>query len=194
MINFELYQWLTPLLKYVIPEKRKEIALNYIPQIKEDLFRWAKIDEKTGCIEYNRTENCIKYNKTKKRYATFCFKRLHIFIHRLSFLLHNKIVPDQVRHICDNKSCINPKHLVNGTHAQNMADKKGKKSPSRYILKNKAGKELVEKILKLHKLGVNNEHISGTYKISLTRVGQIIKKSLYKNNYYSFALLFIFSL
>lgn len=44
--------------------------------------------------------------------------------HRISFLIaHGRINPDGViMHSCDNPSCVNPKHLSEGTDADNMHD------------------------------------------------------------------------
>ena len=45
--------------------------------------------------------------------------------HRMSFLLHGGVLQsrsDHVRHTCDNPPCVNPAHLVSGSHADNMRD------------------------------------------------------------------------
>lgn len=45
----------------------------------------------------------------------------------MAFVLANGgEIPDHARHTCDNPPCCRPKHLINGTHADNMADKKAR--------------------------------------------------------------------
>jgi hypothetical protein len=43
--------------------------------------------------------------------------------HRFAFFMHYGRWPDVCRHTCDNPGCINVDHLVDGTQADNMADK-----------------------------------------------------------------------
>lgn len=44
--------------------------------------------------------------------------------HRIAYLLAHpdQSVPPVVRHTCDNPSCVDPAHLLPGTHADNAAD------------------------------------------------------------------------
>jgi len=45
--------------------------------------------------------------------------------HRVSYIIHKGPIPDdlQIRHICHNKRCVNPNHLIIGTHQDNMDDR-----------------------------------------------------------------------
>lgn len=45
--------------------------------------------------------------------------------HRASYIVHNGPIPDGllIRHTCDRPGCINPNHLLTGTHADNSRDK-----------------------------------------------------------------------
>lgn len=42
--------------------------------------------------------------------------------HRLSYFIKHGQVPQLVRHLCNNKRCVNPDHLIDGSHKQNRDD------------------------------------------------------------------------
>ena len=50
-------------------------------------------------------------------------KRYTTTKHRKVYYEHTGDLPEVVRHTCDNPRCINPAHLVGGTHLDNMRDK-----------------------------------------------------------------------
>jgi hypothetical protein len=57
-------------------------------------------------------------------YGKLTFNRTTYSAHRFCFMLEHHEIPDGmfVMHTCDNRICVNPKHLKLGTHKDNMRD------------------------------------------------------------------------
>lgn len=86
----------------------------------EELEKWfyeQKIITESGCWEW-----CLGMNSG---YGTLRVNKKPILAHRFSLQLYLRRPIEsgiEVRHMCHNTKCINPEHLKEGTHAQNMAD------------------------------------------------------------------------
>lgn len=62
----------------------------------------------------------------KRGYGLFHHNGLKIYAHRYSLIVHSETaLPPEgiVRHICDNPLCVNPDHLLSGTHQDNVMDR-----------------------------------------------------------------------
>lgn len=71
----------------------------------------------SGCIEWLGQKSSSGYGQIK------AFNKM-VGCHRLSYELYNGAIPFglEIMHSCDNKICVNPDHLIAGTHKRNMSD------------------------------------------------------------------------
>ncbi len=82
-------------------------------------------------ILYNITKegcwNCISHSVNKDGYPQKKIKGKVLVLSRIvysQYKLNNESIPFGlvIRHTCDNRKCINPDHLLEGTHQDNVQD------------------------------------------------------------------------
>lgn len=87
---------------------------------------WARVSVFNGCWLWTGAVD-------SRGYGHLAWHGKNARAHRVAFELQHGQIPKGVgyhgtvvMHVCDNKLCCNPAHLVLGTHADNMADMKAK--------------------------------------------------------------------
>ncbi len=133
-------------------------------------------------IEYIITEKgcweCNNFYKSPFGYPMITINNKSMPIYRYIYEKHNGKIPKglEIRHKCDNPSCINPKHLEIGTHKDNMNDMVlRKRAKNGFITGNcekKFGEEsinhkLTEKqVLEIKALTLSQRKIAKIYNVS----------------------------
>ena len=78
------------------------------------------IEAPGGCWELGN-----QLNPSREVLSTPGGQRHHLFTYRLVYIVYNALVldtNDHIRHLCNNRACIRPDHLLVGSHQQNMQD------------------------------------------------------------------------
>lgn len=108
-------------------------------------------------------------------YGSFAITSKNVITaHRASFLIYKGVPDNFVCHSCDNKLCVNPEHLWDGTPKENSVDasKKGilNKRPKRYGVGSKLKSEEVIRIFKDNR---KYGEIAKEYNLSWSTIGAI---------------------
>lgn len=140
---------------------------DYNEQQEKDFFKYV-----------NKTNTCWIWegSKDKEGYGIFHERCKKIKAHRYAYTKYKGIIrgAHMICHTCDNPSCVNPDHLYEGTHKDNMKDIRDRK---RWGGKRKPIEEKQKNAIRiLHDNGVSNREISEVLKISLASVINHIKK------------------
>ena len=63
-------------------------------------------------------------SKYKNNYGKTVWGGKQYYAHRMSYIIFKDLILNNqvVRHICDNKLCVNPEHLIIGTQSDNILD------------------------------------------------------------------------
>lgn len=167
MIHYD-YAFLIKLLKSEIKTHK------YAHKTFEEKF-WEQVNK-------NNENNCWTFigKLYSNGYGCFKMNNIDILAHRISFLLHNKFLPDRkhvVMHICDNKKCVNPDHLIEGTYSDNIIDMitKGRDNYSKgdNHFRSKIKESDVKDIIQKRNNGIPVKQICLQYNISTVQVYRI---------------------
>lgn len=131
----------------------------------EDRF-WSKVKKTSGCWEWQGSCH------SKSHYGTIGIKGKTVFAHRYSYSLKHGVMPKQmVLHSCDNRICVNPSHLREGTAKDNAQDmvKRGRVSRHRAKLTEVNVRSIY---LRLHN-GISGKTLAEKYQVSHRTISNI---------------------
>lgn len=108
--------------------------------------------------------------------------------HKFSYFLHKGSIPSGacVMHTCDNTMCVNPNHLMLGTHQDNMRDRNSKGRQARLKGESNGNSKLTTKnvlnIRKLYSLGEYSfKDLAKKFKVSKKLILNIVHRKAWKH-------------
>lgn len=131
--------------------------------------------------------DCIIYtgHLNEHGYGQITISGKTLSAHRLSYEVHKgKIGAGLViRHTCDNPPCINPKHLVLGTPADNSRDAVERRRNA-FGERNAGHKLKEEQVLEIYELvqrGMTHTSLAERFSVGSSTIGRIARKESWKH-------------
>ncbi len=151
-------------------------------------FFWSKNnvgplpDQKN--VHYQGLDKCWLWSGSlaPDGYGKVKIKDKHTSAHRLSWVIHNGEIPSgmQVLHKCDNRSCVNPNHLVLGTNAENTADRvrKGRSNPAKgnQLPQSKLDECKVRQIREMSRVGMPQSKIAAYFDMCQQAIANVVSR------------------
>lgn len=163
---------------YVVPSQLKKAEVRFCSKNCESNYRkLPEVMEKRFWPNVEKTANCWVYKNAigrKSGYGRISYGDSEIPAHRFSYELHFGKIPDDllVCHKCDNRACVNPKHLFLGSHAENSKDMREKERQCRgsRVSISKLTEIQVKQIKIMLKQGFLCEFIANKFNVSVTTI------------------------
>lgn len=138
----------------------------------------AAKDGESGCIEWTGFIGVNGYGTIKVSGKTW-------LSHRVAYELYNAPIPPGmcVCHECDNRACINPKHLFIGTNADNSADMsaKGRSARGEKQGASKLNECSVIEIRSRIAAGESHSKIANCFGVSRALIGRINRRECWSH-------------
>jgi hypothetical protein len=132
-----------------------------------------------GCWEW-------KLKTRPNGYARVTYMRQSFYAHRLSFEAFNGSIDSMldVCHKCDNRKCVNPSHLFQGTRKDNMQDavNKGRQAKGKSLPQTKIYGDNLESVLSMARDGRKYQEIADIHGVTKSCIGYIARKNNVKRN------------
>lgn len=158
----------------------------YVRGTREERF-WARVERKGD-------DECWAWNGAHYRHGYGAFGNANAApegAHRVSYEINVGTIPDGmfVCHHCDNRGCVNPKHLFVGTAADNAADMNSKKrhpgGSFRLVdqrgEKNVAAKLNAEKVREIRRRSGTHTALAAEFGVSLSTIANIRDGKVWKH-------------